>query len=162
MNMTMNDSAYPTASLLRRLAAMLYDSLLLIALLMVAGLPPVIIFGGADSAFITGPLYKLYLYIIGFLFFSWFWIRGGQTLGMRSWKLQVVCDNGHPLGWQQALFRYLTATVSLCLFGLGFFSILFNKQRLAWHDLLSKTRIIINPDVGRKPPKSPDYPIRND
>ena len=151
MYAAMNNANYPTASLLRRLGAMLYDGLLLIALIMIAGAPPVLIAGGADSAFIRSPAYSLYLYGMIFLFFGWFWTHGGQTLGMRSWKLQLVSDDNRPLDWQQALFRYLLATVSLCLFGLGFLWILLDKQQLAWHDILSKTRIIVNPDIGRKP-----------
>jgi uncharacterized RDD family membrane protein YckC len=146
----MNDP-YPTASLLRRLGAMLYDGLLLFALLMVAAAPVVIIAGGAESALIRSPLYFLYLYSIGFGFYGWFWTSGGQTLGMRSWKLQVIRDDDLPLGWQEAFFRYLLATVSLLLFGLGFIWILFDKQRLAWHDIQSKTRIVVNPDIGKKP-----------
>jgi len=140
------------AGLLRRSGAMLYDSLLLFALLMLAALPVVLI-TGADSTFLKSPFYSFYLYFIGFMFFGWFWTHGGQTLGMKSWKLQLVRDDGLPLGWDQALYRYLTATVSLCLFGLGFFWILIDKQRLAWHDLLSGSRIIFDPEPGKMPPK---------
>ena len=144
------NSSCPTAGLPRRLAAMFYDSLLLFALLMLAATPVVMLAGGADSALIRSPLYFLYLYGISFGFFGWFWTRGGQTLGMRSWKLQLVREDNRPPGWQEAFFRYLLATVSLLLFGLGFIWILFDKQKLAWHDIQSKTRIIVNPDIGRR------------
>lgn len=147
--MPMN-TKYPTATLLRRLGAILYDSLLLFALLMIAALPVVLIVGN-ESGFLKSATYSLYLYSVGFLFYGWFWTHGGQTLGMRSWKLQLIRNDNQPVGWDSALYRYLIATVSLFLFGLGFVWILFDKQRLAWHDLLSKTRIIVNPDIGRKP-----------
>jgi uncharacterized RDD family membrane protein YckC len=139
----------PNASFHRRLAAMLYDALLLFALLMVCALPVVLI-AGENSNFFKSPLYTLYLYSISFIFYGWFWTIGGQTLGMRSWKIRVIRDDGQPLGWDSALIRYLLATISLTLFGLGFLWILFDRDNLAWHDQLSKTRIIFDPEYGKK------------
>ena len=107
------------ASFQRRLAAMFYDSLLLFALLMVCALPVVLI-AGENSSFFKSPLYTLYLYSISFVFYGWFWTSGGQTLGMRSWKIRVVRNDGQSLGWDSALMRFLLATISLTLFGLGF------------------------------------------
>ena len=124
---------------------MIYDGLLLFALLMAAALPVVLI-AGENSEFVKSPAYQFYLYMVSFLFFGWFWTNGGQTLGMRSWKLQVVRDDGFSLGWDSALIRFLGATVSLCLFGIGFLWILFNSERRAWHDRFSKTRILHNPN----------------
>ncbi len=141
------------ATFTRRLGAMVYDSLLLFALLMIASVPVVMLAGGAESPFIQGAGYQLYLYIVSFLFFGWFWVHGGQTLGMRSWKLQVVRDDGHALGWDSALVRFIGATVSLLPLFIGFLWILFNSDRLAWHDLVSKTRIMHNPNLGKKSDK---------
>ena len=137
------------ASFQRRLAAMFYDSLLLFALLMVCALPVVLI-AGENSSFFKSPLYTLYLYSISFVFYGWFWTSGGQTLGMRSWKIRVVRNDGQSLGWDSALMRFLLATISLTLFGLGFLWILFDRDNLAWHDQLSKTRIIFDPEYGKK------------
>jgi uncharacterized RDD family membrane protein YckC len=137
------------ATFLRRLGAMMYDSLLLLALLIIAALPVVFI-AGPNSAFFKSPLYTLYLYSISFVFFGWFWTRGGQTLGMRSWKIRVLRNDNRPLGWDSALMRYLLATISLTLFGLGFIWILFDKDRLAWHDQLSRTHILHDPAFGKK------------
>jgi len=139
----------PNASFQRRLGAMVYDGILLFALLMIAALPIVMV-AGADSSFFRSPLYTLYLYSICFIFFGWFWTRGGQTLGMRSWKIRVVRVDGQPLGLDSALMRYLLATISLTLFGLGFIWILFDRENLAWHDQLSKTRIVFDPAYGNK------------
>jgi len=144
------DQTFTNASFQRRLAAMFYDALLLFALLMVCALPVVLI-AGENSSFFKSPLYTLYLYSISFVFFGWFWTRGGQTLGMRSWKIRVVRDDNHAFGWDSALIRYLLATVSLFLFGLGFLWILFDHDNQAWHDTLSKTHIILDPDYGKKP-----------
>ncbi len=150
--LTVTDAAsnITTATFLRRLGAMLYDGLLLSALLMVAALPVVLI-AGANSEFFKSPAYTLYLYVISFLFFGWFWTHGGQTLGMRSWKLQVTCDDGFTLGWDNALIRFLGATLSLCVFGIGFFWILLDSEKLAWHDRLSRTHVLHNPDSGKIP-----------
>lgn len=136
------------ATFLRRLGAMTYDALLLFALLMVAALPVVLI-AGPDSNFVKSPLYSLYLYGVTFVFFGWFWTRGGQTLGMRSWKIRVLRNDNRPLGWDSALMRFLLATVSLTLLGIGFLWILFDKDNLAWHDQLSKTHVIHDPKFGK-------------
>lgn len=144
----MNQSL-PNASFQRRLAAIFYDGLLLFALLMVSALPVVLI-AGENSSFFKSPLYTLYLYSISFVFYGWFWTRGGQTLGMRSWKIRVVRDDNQSLGWDSALMRFLLATISLTLFGLGFLWILFDRDNLAWHDQLSKTRIIFDPEYAKK------------
>ena len=137
------------ASFQRRLGAMVYDAFLLIALLMIAAIPVVAI-AGADSDFFKSPLYTLYLYVISLVFFGWFWTHGGQTLGMRSWKIRVIRNDNLPLGWDSVLLRYLMATISLCLLGLGFLWILFDEDNLAWHDQVSKTRVIFDPNYGKK------------
>ena len=137
------------ATFQRRLGAMIYDGFLLFALLMVAAVPVVMI-AGANSDFFKSPMYTLYLYFISFVFFGWFWTRGGQTLGMRSWKIRVIRDDNRPLGWDSALMRFLLATISLTLFGLGFIWILFDRDNLAWHDQLSRTHIVFDPDYRKK------------
>ena len=133
------------ATLPRRLGAMLYDGLLLCALLLAAAAPVVILAGGAEHWFIRGPWFQLYLYAVGFVFFAWCWVHGGQTLGLQSWRLRVVRRDGGNLGWRDAALRYLGATVSLGALGLGFIAILLNPQRLAWHDRLSRTRVVYTP-----------------
>jgi len=143
------NQTFSNASFQRRLAAMFYDILLLFALLMVCALPVVLI-AGENSSFFKSPLYTLYLYSISFVFYGWFWTSGGQTLGMRSWKIRVIRDDGQSLGWDSALMRFLLATISLTLFGLGFLWILFDRDNLAWHDQLSKTRIIFDPEYAKK------------
>lgn len=134
----------PNASFQRRLGAMIYDSLLLFALLMAAALPVVLI-SGANSDFVKSPFYTFYLYGISFIFFGGFWTHGGQTLGMRSWKIRLQREDNQPLRWNDALRRYLLATLSLIPFALGFIWILLSRENLAWHDRLSKTRIVFDP-----------------
>jgi uncharacterized RDD family membrane protein YckC len=131
-----------TPGLIRRLAAILYDGLLLTALLFVA------------TALITLPLgnptglmmfvFQFFIFeIIPLIFFTGFWARGGQTLGMRAWRLKLERLDGGDIGWSDAFKRHLAALFSILVFGLGFIWILVDPQKLAWHDRLSKTRLIL-------------------
>jgi uncharacterized RDD family membrane protein YckC len=134
------DFALP--GLFRRLAALLYDALLLAAVLFAATLILLPLHGG--EAFRPHDLlFSAYLLGIGFMFFGWFWIHGGQTLGMRAWKIRLQAADGEPISWKQAAIRYAAAAVSLGLFGLGYLWILFDPQRRSWHDLMSGTRVVM-------------------
>jgi uncharacterized RDD family membrane protein YckC len=142
----MNSSHAPTdeqvPGFIRRLAAMLYDGILLTALLFVA------------TAIITLPLgypsgvllfvFQLFIFgVLPLIFFAGFWVRGGQTLGMRAWRLKLVRIDGADVNWGDALKRHLAALLSILVLGLGFIWILVDPQKLSWHDRLSKTRLII-------------------
>ena len=128
---------------LRRLAAILYDLLLLIALLFVA--TALLLPLNAGEAFTTQQFfYPLYLLIISFLFYAWFWTHGGQTLGLRAWKIKVLTLDLKPISWKQALFRFAGAILSWGVFGLGFFWILIDKNHRSWHDNLSKTALFFD------------------
>lgn len=130
--------------LLRRLAAMFYDTLLLAAVLFVAAALALLINGG-ETITQSHPLYPVYtgyMVIIGFLFFAWFWVHGGQTLGMRAWRFKVLRDDGLALTWADALKRFLFALLSLLPCGLGFIWSLFDADKRAWHDRLSHTRLV--------------------
>lgn len=69
------------------------------------------------------------------------WRRGGQTLGMRPWRLQVVAMDGSAPTAGQLWLRYTVGTVSVLLGGLGLWWALADRQRLAWHDRASGTRL---------------------
>ena len=79
------------------------------------------------------------------IFFGAFWTRRGQTLGMVAWRLKVERDDGTSLRWSDALLRLAGASVSLLAFGLGYFWIWIDRDRLAWHDRWSHTRVIVLP-----------------
>lgn len=134
------NQAVRAAGLLRRLAALFYDSLLIIALLFVATIPPTLINGGAihtDETFKSLAL-AIYLLIIWFLFYGWFWTHGGQTLGMSAWHIKVITVDGGTLSWRGAGIRWSTA-----LLGLANLSSFFNKQGRGWHEQLSNSRTIL-------------------
>jgi len=129
-------------SLWRRLAAIAYDLLLLIAILFVATIPLLIINRGHSIA-AGDPVYTLYLTIVIFLFYGWFWTHGGQTLGMRAWRVKVQTRDGRTLSWGQSFVRLTAATISWLVLGLGFVWSLFDKDKLTWHDRISETELIV-------------------
>ncbi len=127
--------------LARRFGALLYDSALVGSLLFFATIPAVIAHGG--EAFDSGdPLYLGYLLAVSFFYFGWSWTRGGQTLGMKAWRLAACTRDRRGLSWGRALARFGLALACLVpVFGLGLLSMLFNRERRALHDRLSGTEI---------------------
>ena len=69
------------------------------------------------------------------------WRRGGQTLGMRPWRLLVVAADGNAPTWRALLVRYLVGNASLLLGGAGFWWAWIDRDRLTWHDRASGTRM---------------------
>ncbi len=137
------------AGLPRRLAAMLYDSLLLLALLMAATALLLLLTGGEAIDPRTHPaleiLYRLVLVVLIVGFFGLPWTRSGQTLGMATWRLRVEREDGRSLTWGDSLRRLGWALLSLLPLGLGFAWVLVDPERRAWHDRLSRTRVVVLP-----------------
>jgi uncharacterized RDD family membrane protein YckC len=128
---------------LRRLAAMFYDAILLLAVLFLA--TALLLPFNAGQAFTHQQVfYPVYLLLVSFVFYGWFWTHGGQTLGLRAWKIKVLTLNQQPLSWRLALLRFVVAIVSWLFFGLGFLWILIDKDKRAWHDHLSKTAVFFD------------------
>lgn len=73
------------------------------------------------------------------------WRYGGQTLGMRPWRLRLVNGGSGPPGWRALLLRYLVGTASLLAGGLGFWWAWIDRDRLTWHDRASSTRLVREP-----------------
>jgi uncharacterized RDD family membrane protein YckC len=134
-----HDTASP-ARLSRRLAALAYDLLLLFGCWFCGTWLLLLVRGGSEIAPGTW-WFDLALVGLGFLFFGWFWTHGGQTLGMRAWKLRVERYDGDPLRWRDALLRYVSALLGTGLLGLGFLIALFDPERRCWHDRVSRTRV---------------------
>ena len=134
----------PSASLIKQLAAMLYDSLLIFAVLFFATALALLFNRG--EAIEANPLFNLYLLFTVFTFYAWFWRKSGQTLGMRVWKIKIVSEFGGNPGWGIAYLRLAFALLSIACFGMGYWWRLFKPY--TWHDRLSQTRII---DISRLP-----------
>lgn len=131
------------------MGALVYDALLLLAVLLGAGGLFVGIahwLTGLDAAIRVGnPLlmpFRLYLLGVVYLYFAGFWVRVGHTPGMLTWKLELVRADGGAPTWRDAAVRLLSTLASLAACGAGWLWILFDRDRLAWHDRLSGTRII--------------------
>ncbi|HET6726042.1 MAG TPA: RDD family protein [Gammaproteobacteria bacterium] len=175
---TSTTATYVPPGLFRRLAAGFYDLLLVIALWFPATAIALAIFQNDRHLPEVG--YRVYLLAIAFAFFGWFWTHGGQTLGMRAWRLKLVTGTGAPPGWHQALVRYVSMLIPWLLIGLGLEFIMFpaahgrwlfqdvlaplaflaaltgfvwprlDRRRLAWHDRLSASCLTVLPKVSRK------------
>jgi len=143
----------PVASvgLMRRLAAIIYDLFLLVAVILVAvSLFTIVVesVAGQSSSgeLLENPwikaLFQLYLYLVSALFYLWFWTHGGQTLGLKVWKLKVVANDLSEPDMKKAGLRLVWAIVTCIPFGLGYLWALFNKDRLTLYDQLSGTRLV--------------------
>jgi len=130
--------------LLRRTGAIFYDALLLAAVLFVAA-ALVLLFTGGKAVKPYNPLFSAYLFLVCLLYFAWPWVRGGQTLGMKTWRLRVQRADGGTLTWRDAVLRFLTAITSWAPLGAGFLWVLLDKDKMAWHDRLSKTALVVVP-----------------
>lgn len=128
------------AGLKRRLAAMFYESLLLAALLLVAGFAYIPVFGSIHGPF-QKAVFQLYLLVVMMLYFILFWKMGGQTLAMKTWRIRLTTVGGNPLTTAQCFFRFVLAATGLLLLGSGFLWALVDPDRQFLHDRLCKTRL---------------------
>jgi uncharacterized RDD family membrane protein YckC len=129
---------------MRRLAAGCYDALVLGALWMTATLVIVAVRGG-EPVPVGEPAYQLLLLLIAALFFIPSWLRGGQTLGMRAWRLRVERQSGGPLDARTGILRFLAGLLSLLAAGIGLLWLWVDRDELTWHDRLAGTRVVVLP-----------------
>lgn len=129
-----------TPGIARRLASLLYEVLLLAALLLVATFPYLAVFGDSTHGWRRGALQLWVVFVCG-AYFVWFWTRGGQTLPMKTWNIKVVREDGAPLGAARAFHRYFLAVLGTLALGLGFAWALADRDRQFLHDRLAGTRL---------------------
>ena len=137
----MTDNIVTPIGLARRLASIIYDLLLLCAVLFAASIPITMGLGITYGH----PLYigyVVYIYAVIFLYFGWFWVHSGQTPAMKTWNIRLVGASRTEVSWKQALYRFLGALISFLFLGVGFLWSLIRKDKASWHDLLSKTQLI--------------------
>lgn len=125
----------------RRIICLIYEALLLLAVLFIASFVFHLIFRDTNAVYFR-PLFQFYLLVIMGYYFIWFWTHGGQTLAMQTWKMRIVSADGGSLTKRQAITRYLLALVGILLFGTGIIWALFDRDRQFLHDRLAGTRII--------------------
>jgi uncharacterized RDD family membrane protein YckC len=144
---------FPAAGLGRRFAAIFYDALLCVALLMVTTFIYKLIWMAlvgeaklrqlSEAGALDGdPLLSTILLFALFAFFAKFWTHSGQTLGMQVWGIRVQNLDGTGISLWQALLRFVVAIASWLCVGFGFFWSLFDKQKRSWHDMYSDTQLV--------------------
>jgi len=141
------------ASVFRRLAAMFYDFILCITLVLVmTGLYMMIantILGGDtyksmnDSGqSVHDPFLSSILFISLYIFFGFFWTKNGQTLGMQVWHIRVQNKDNTSISWKQALLRFFMGIVSWLAFGIGHLWPLFDAKRRSWQCIFSESELV--------------------
>ena len=132
---------------------MLYDALLLLALWMIVTALFLPFTGGEALRWTTAPalfvLHKLAMAAVVVGFYGVFWTRQGHTLGMASWRLQLVRLDGARLTWADTLRRLGAAVLSWLPAGLGWWWCLVDTRKRTWHDVLSQTRVELLPPRRR-------------
>ena len=132
--------------LLRRLAALAYDTLLLFSLLFAATVPVLVMTGG-QAIRPNHPVFTTYLLVVSYVYFGWCWTKSGQTLGMRAWKMRVRTREGERLGWVHSLGRFAAALLSVGAAGAGLLWVVFDRERMSLHDRLSGTVVeMVSPE----------------
>jgi len=136
MNRSLPPCGFP-----RRLLILLYDTLAVVALMML-GTASLLVFHNERLTAGKDLWYSLYLGVFWFLYLAWCWRNGEMTLGMRSWGVKLVCEDGQRLAWSGCFIRFFVSLVSVLALGAGFFWALFDPARRTWHDKASKTRLV--------------------
>lgn len=119
-----------------RLAAMLYDAFIILAVWVFTIVLLVTVTG--DS--VVGAWVQSLLFLELFVFFVYFWVHKGQTIGMLAWRLRLVSPE--PFTLRQAFYRFLGAIASFLTLGLGYFWIWIDPDRRSWSDIVSNSYIV--------------------
>jgi len=133
-----------TAGLVRRILALIYDSLAVLGIILSLSLFLVWSNGGpGESGSLVVFIQIIIIVFSGPIFYSYFWINNrGQTLGMQAWKIRLVSSKDLPLTLTQSLARCFFSVLSAIFLGLGYLWILVNKEKLSWSDLATNTKIV--------------------
>ena len=126
---------------LKLFAACIYELLLLIALWMLCTWIFVRLFGDTMHNE-KRHLLQFFLWLVTGAYFVWCWVKTGQTLACKTWKIKLVNQTNTQLNTKQAILRYALASASMLVLGLGFMWALVDKQGLFLHDRLLKTRFV--------------------
>ncbi len=139
------------AGLGRRLGAMLYDGLLILAIIMVGtgaaiGIrtlftDPALVAADPQGA-VHGVFYQAFIALVVCGFFTCFWRLSGQTLGMQAWRIRVQNADGSQLEFSQCLLRCVAGLLSWLCLGLGYWVALFNAGNRSWSDMLSRSVVV--------------------
>jgi uncharacterized RDD family membrane protein YckC len=163
----MRDSL-PAPGLKRRFACLVYEFLLMSAVLLTAVALITPVKAALPPSFWLDQFIRVFLLAVLFVYFGLSWVRSGQTVAMKAWRLQLLDRNQARLGWKQAALRFLvaavlligipviaylgnaehsgrTARLSLLWILLPYLYSWFDPQGQALHDRLSGTRVVLLP-----------------
>ena len=139
----------PSSALWKRLFSTLYDALILCALsLAYFGLATAfstLLLGQNPDEFkpnASGVWVQIGWIVTILGFYCYFWLKIGQTVAMKAWKLKVVNDDGAPLSLRTCLLRCVLGFIGLACFGLGYLWAIVDRDKKALHDRLTRTSVI--------------------
>jgi uncharacterized RDD family membrane protein YckC len=145
-----NEQVQVTApSLLKLGACLIYEALVVIALSLAVTTIFILLLGEAIG--IKRYLLQLFLWLTIGLYFIWCWRKKGQTLAMQTWQLKLVTQEAQLLSLKAAIVRYVLASLSLMIFGLGFLWTIVDRDSLFLHDRLLKNKLIYAPRKTASP-----------
>lgn len=120
---------------------MVYELLLVVAVVFVASFVMLPVVGDLHAPW-QKHLFQGFLLLVLFAYFAAFWLKSGQTLAMKTWRVRLVRADGRPLTFKLAALRFGLAFAGLACAGLGFGWALFDRDRQFLHDRLLGTRLI--------------------
>ncbi len=144
--------SFPSAPFFRRLASWIYDFLTGVAIAMLSVVVGYIVIGSAEAmglvstagyedmaAYLAdGWAFQFYILVCLTAFFCYFWVKGGQTIGMRAWRLRVLNKDNQTISITQAIIRFYAS-----LAGLGNLLVLVDfKNRQSLQDYIANTKTV--------------------
>lgn len=127
----------------KHIAAFVYDIFPVVGILLLTSFVTLIIRNGQEVARNT-IWFDVLLFCEVAFYYVYSWKIGGQTLGMRAWKMKIIPNdkNQATLTWTQALVRFLVGIVS-CFGGIGIFWKVITKDKTTWMDKVSNSKTLI-------------------
>lgn len=123
----------------------------MVCVVIVMGVRTLLGLGPADDGTVQldANLVRLVALFTTMVFFGWFWLKNGQTLGMQAWRIKLVdFDGAQPTAGRIAI-RCLGALLSAACLGLGYLWCLFDRKGRYWHDYLSGTELVLLPKKNK-------------
>lgn len=124
-----------------RLVALVYEGVILAAVLFIATAAFTLTFGDSRGQPLHA-LLQLFLFVVGGCYFVGSWTGGRRTLPMRTWRMHLEDRAGHRLDLARAALRYVAAACGLALGGIGILWALLDPDRQFLHDRIAGTRLV--------------------
>lgn len=131
-----------TPSFILRITCMVYESLLLFAVLFIAGFLFIYLTNYPQRPDLR-PALQIFLVSVAAGYFAWFWYKSGQTLAMKTWRIKVETQDGRLLSFPNALLRFVLALTGIALAGVTIWWALLDNEGQFLHDRLLKSRLVI-------------------